>query len=408
MEGNIVANALRDRPTDVLPESRPRGAWPAGLIGAVGLIALSQGLIARNPGDVDVHSRLGASWESAYRSAAGDESRAEILCFGDSLIKLGILPRVLEACLGQSAYNMAVLGGQPPTAHFLLRHVLESGHRPRALIVNFSPLLLGMDPRVGLEWWATLPPAAERLELAWRAGDPALAASLILHGAMLSLSCRDAFRTAVGFASFETARQEERPATDERDALLRNWRLNRGAQVAPRPFVPIQGSLPRPYDGAGWRWQPHPVHAYYADRFLDQAQALGIPVFWILPPAEAGWLDRNARIGTLGAYRRYVRENVARFPVLTVLDMQRAGWDRSWFRDPIHLNRDGAIRLTLAVADAIARVRTTKEQPGRWVTPDDGGSAPPRPFQELLEDLDQSRLAVNAGESGPITMEGPR
>ncbi len=39
---------------------------------------------------------------------------------------------------------------------------------------------------------------------------------------------------------------------------------------------------------------------------------------------------------------------------------------------------------------------------------DDGGSVPPRPFQDLIEDLDQSRLAVNQGASGPITMEGPR
>jgi hypothetical protein len=365
-------------------------------------------MTARDPGDDDEHSRLGASWQSAFRSASGDESRAEILCFGDSLIKLGILPRVLEARLGQSAYNLAVLGGQPPTSHFLLRRVLESGHRPRALIVNFSPLLLGMDPRVGLEWWATLPPARERLRLAWHAGDPALAASMFVHGAVTSLSGRDAFRTALGLASFGPACEDERPAQDELKALLRNWCLNRGAQVAPRPFVPIQGSLPRPFDGAGWRWQPHPVHAYYVDRFLAQAQALRIPVYWILPPAEAEWLDRNERVGTLGAYRRYVRDRASRFPELCVLDMQHNGWDRSWFRDPIHLNRDGAVRLSLAVADAVARPRTASDEPGRWVTLDDGGSAPPRPYQELLEDLDQSRLAVNQGESGPITMEGPR
>jgi hypothetical protein len=374
----------------------------------LGLIVLSNGLIASHPGDVDEHSRLGASWQSAFRSAAEDASRAEVLCFGDSLIKLGIVPRVLEARLGQSAYNLAVLGGQPPTSDFLLRRVLEAGHLPRALIVHFSPLLLGMDPRAGLEWWATLPPARERMELAWRSADPALAASLILGGAIPSLSSRDRFRTALGFATFESGREDERPGRDELRALLRNWCLNRGAQVAPRPFVPIQGSLPRPYDGAGWRWQPHPVHAYYVDRFLDQAQVLRIPVYWILPPAEAGWLDRNERVGTVGAYRRYVHDCVARFPGLTVLDLQRAGWDRSWFRDPIHLNRDGAIRLTLAVAAAIARGGTAPYQPGRWVTLDGGGSAPPRPFQELLEDLDQSRLAVNQGESGPITMEGPR
>jgi hypothetical protein len=39
---------------------------------------------------------------------------------------------------------------------------------------------------------------------------------------------------------------------------------------------------------------------------------------------------------------------------------------------------------------------------------DGTGSVPTRTFQDLLEDLDESRLAVNQGESGPITMEGPR
>jgi hypothetical protein len=192
------------------------------------------------------------------------------------------------------------------------------------------------------------------------------------------------------------------------NALLRNWRLNCGAQVAPRPFVPIRGSLPRPYDGARWRWQPHPVHAYYVDRFLAQAQTLRIPVYWVLPPAEAEWLNRNERVGTLGAYRTYVRDCVARFPALTVIDLQAARWDRSWFRDPIHLNRDGAIRLSLLVADAVARARSAPIRLGQWVTPDVASSAPPRPFQDLLEDLDQSRLAVRRGENRPFTMEGPR
>ncbi len=311
-------------------------------------------MIARNPSDVNVRSRLGACWQSAFRAASEPESRAEILCFGDSLVKLGILPRVLEARLGRSAYNLAVLGGQPPAGQFLLRRVLDSGHCPRALIINFSPLLLGMDPRVNLEWWGTLPPARERSEVAWRSGDPALALSLFLHGAIGSLSCRDRFRTALGFASFEACRGDECPANDELRALLRNWRLNRGAQVAPRPFVPIQGALPRPYDGTGWSWQPHPVHSYYVERFLELAQARRIPVYWILPPAEAGWLERNERVGTVGAYRHYVQHLVSRYPMLTVLDMQRAGWDRALFRDPIHVNRDGAIRLTVAVADAIS------------------------------------------------------
>jgi hypothetical protein len=379
--------------------------WPTGLIGALGLILLLDPILARIPGGDDRKSRLDTSWQSSFRSASEPESRAEILCFGDSLIKLGILPRVLEARLGRSAYSLAVLGGQPPTSFYLLRRVLERGPAPRALVVGFSPLLLGMDPRVNLEWWARLLPARERLELARRARDPGLAVSLILHGLMTSLSNRDAFRGALGFAAFE---REERLAGDDLRALLRNWDLNRGAQVAPRPFVPIRGSLPRPHDRPGWRWQPHPAHADFVERFLSLAQDRRIPVYWVIPPAEAAWLDRNDRVGTVAAYRQYVHDQLPRFPVLTVLDLQRAGWDRRWFRDPIHVNRDGAIRLSLAVAEAIARTQGASDSRERWVEMDGASSAPGQPFQALLEDLDQSRLAVNQGESGPITMEGPR
>ena len=38
---------------------------------------------------------------------------------------------------------------------------------------------------------------------------------------------------------------------------------------------------------------------------------------------------------------------------------------------------------------------------------DGGQTPPPRRYREMLEDLDQSRLAVGRGASGPITMEGP-
>ncbi len=299
-----------------------------------------------------------------------------------------------------------MLGGQPPTSYYLLRRVLERGQVPRALIVDFSPLMLGMDPRVNLGWWAGLLPGPERLELVRRCNDPDLAVSVILHGVIGSLANRDILRAALGFAPSEGG---ERLTGDHLRALLRNWDLNRGAQVAPRPFVPIRGSLPQPPVRPGWRWLPHSAHAYFVGRFLATAQARQIPVYWVIPPAEAEWLERNEQVGTIGAYRRYVRDQLSRFPVLTVLDMQRAGWDRRWFRDPIHLNRDGAIRFTLAIAGAIAPDREAPPGRGdRWITLDGVGSGPPLPLQGLLEDIDQSRLAVKQGESDPITMEGPR
>jgi hypothetical protein len=418
MEAMALAMSARDRTRSAfstdregegeLPGRGRPGRWPAGLLGALGLILILDGIVAKMLIGLHYPSRLTSSWEAAFRAVTEPEAHSEILCFGDSLIKLGILPRILQVRLGQSAYNLAVLGGQPPTSHYLLRRVLDRGPPPRALVVNFSPVLLGLDPQVNLEWWAGLMRGRERIELALRSREPRLAISLILHGAIASLSGREAFRAALGFGPIESPSIDEHPARGEVRALLRNWTVNRGAQVAPRSFVPIPGSLPRPYDGPGWSWQPHSVHADFVERFLAMAGDRQIPVYWIIPPAEAAWLERNRRVGSVDAYRSYVLGLVSRFPLLKVLDLQQARWDRALFRDPIHVNRDGAVRLTLAVADALARSQRAGDVGRRWITLDGARAEAPRLYQHLLEDLDQSRLAVSQGENGPITMEGTR
>lgn len=388
---------------------------PAGLIGALALILAVEGWLGRSPAVPEAGSRLDASWRTAVECASGPEAGAEILTFGDSLIKLGILPRVLESRLGWSSYNLAVLGGGPPTSHVLLRRVLDAGHRPRLIVVSFSPLLLGMDPRTNLDWWCRLLDARERVELAWRSRDARFAAPLLVEGALASRGFAGAFRDLVGLSALTTLRGGERMEPDELRTLLRNWQINRGAQVAPRQFVPIAGALPRPFNGPDWTWQPHPAHAEHVARFLELARQRGIPVYWVLTPADALWLERNTRAGTVSSYRRFVESQAARFANLTVLDGQRTSWDRALFRDPIHLNRDGAVRLSLAVAESIGRDRArdryrTARTDQRWITLDEiaGPATASRRYQKLLEDLDQSRLAVNRAEHDPITMEGPR
>ena len=225
----------------------------------------------------------------------------------------GILPRLLEARLGQSAYNLAVLGGQPPTSLLSCsRRVLDGGHSPRALVVNFSPCCSGLDPRVNLEWWAQ----ADRRRERHRAGLPLRGSGA---GGIADPSRRD--RVAVGPGGVP-GRPSDRFESPTSTSIRRGTRRARcsgtgrqpGCPGGARPFVPIQGSLPRPYDGPGWNWQPHPVHAEFVERFLALAEERRIPVYWIIPPAEAAWLERNERVGTVGAYRRYVRESGLALP----------------------------------------------------------------------------------------------
>lgn len=161
-------------------------------------------------------------------------------------------------------------------------------------------------------------------------------------------------------------------------------------------FVPIEGALPCPYVGKRWKWRPHPVHSFYVARFLQLAATHQIPVYWVLTPAMSTWLERNDGVGTIGAYREFVRGCVQRSPGLIVLDAQRVEVNRSEFRDPIHLNRDGAIKLTLAVAESISRTFDRPAEDSRWLELQIPPGPPIGRFQELLEDLDESRQAVGS------------
>ncbi len=95
------------------------------------------------------------------------------------MVKLGVLPRVIEDSLGLSAYNLAVLAGQPASSCFLFRQLLESGHRPRAVIVDFSAPLLTMSLQNNRECWAELANGRDAIELALEAGDPALGIAVL-------------------------------------------------------------------------------------------------------------------------------------------------------------------------------------------------------------------------------------
>jgi hypothetical protein len=371
---------------------------PTGLLGALCLTIVIECIISQISGTTRPRSRIVLSWQSVRQAASGSEGNVDLLCFGDSLVKLAILPRVLEERLGCSVYNLAVLGGQAPTSYFLLRRVLEQGHRPKAVVVDFSALLLAMDPRVNVAGWSILTDAWERMALAWRALDPKLAVLMAVQGILPSWSRRDAVRSAIILDSPGAADGADSP--DDLRVFVRNWRLNRGAQVAPREFVPIEGALPQPCEEGTWKWRPNPTHVNYVEQFLRLAESHRIPVFWVLTPAMSTWRARNQRSGTITSYERFVRRCSDCFPGLTVLDGQYLGWSTWAFRDPIHLNRDGALSLSLIVAESIAPRLDGSPSPSRWIELEGVDEPPSGRFQHLLEDLDQSRLVVHDSVRG--------
>ena len=147
------------------------------------------------------------SWRDAHRAAAGAEGRSDVLCLGDSRIKLGLLPRLLEDRLGVSAYNLGILGGQAPASYFLLRQGARTRDPPRAILVDFSESLLSFSPSRNAACLADWLGRRESLEVAWHCSDPALAVSTALHW-LLPGWCDESDRgPLLGFGSASARRE---------------------------------------------------------------------------------------------------------------------------------------------------------------------------------------------------------
>src|SRR5262249_27376980 len=156
------------------------GVIPLGMIGMLVLTSAVETFVSRH----------GSRWTSLSlqdwritRKAAERKSRAcDVLCFGNSMIKYGVLPTILEARTGRRAYNLALLSGPAPASYFLFRRALAHGARPSAVVVSFDPERLMVDPRSGsMNYpWAEVLSPVEAIELARQTGDASFAGRLTL------------------------------------------------------------------------------------------------------------------------------------------------------------------------------------------------------------------------------------
>jgi hypothetical protein len=113
---------------------------PLGFLGLLALVAGIERFLTIHESDFDPD--VVWDWKVSARAACRKAPGHEILCFGDSTAKLAVQPRVIEAQVGRSAYNLAVAGGQPPSAYFLLLRALEAGARPAAVVMECNGTLV--------------------------------------------------------------------------------------------------------------------------------------------------------------------------------------------------------------------------------------------------------------------------
>lgn len=362
-------------------ESR-RGRWPWGLLGMLGLVLLVEGFIARRTLDFTDTGTL--SWRLGAEAVAREAPRCEVLCLGDSLVKHGLLPRVIEARSGRRAYNFAFAGGTPPATYFMLRRALEAGARPAAVLVDFKPNTLVNHPRNRLRQWQEFASFRECLDLAWTARSAHLLTATAMGRLFPSVRARYEIRAHI----LAALRGGPAPLRETNAAARRNWLVNGGANVAPanRAFRGELGSDFR------WRtWSCHRVQAAYVRRFLALAEAHGIRVDWLLPPFLPELMAARERSGAEAGYLGFVRAMQSRHPNVTVLDARHAGYEQGVFVDATHLDYRGAYALSWDVAEAVrASLPSPADGPG-WITLPRYRE---RPIGVPLEDVDQSRLAV--------------
>jgi hypothetical protein len=137
------------------------------------------------------------------------------------------------------------------------------------------------------------------------------------------------------------------------------------------------------------------VNAAYVRRFLELTQARGIAVYWLIPPVRDDVQERRERLGVDARYQLFVQHLQAKFANLSVIDGRRAGFERDLFRDPLHLDRQGALGLSAGVAEVLAAGQSKAQA---WVA-----LPGPHPWDVnvAVEDLEQSRVAVQALPRGP-------
>jgi hypothetical protein len=370
--------------SEVVRNPRP-APIPLGLIGMAVLVLCAEIVLTRYDGDfADVGDSSHRFPGLVYPRVA----KYDVLCFGDSLAKHGVVPRVIERRLGVSAYNLAISGGSPAAAYILLRRVLDSGGRPTAVLVDFKSRILSVDPRRLGEGILALPNMTEAVELCREFRDARFASKQLVSRLLTSYRDRYGIRSVV-WSWVDPGRSSSyvSPAPFER-----NWRRNQGAQLNAKN--PVAASPEGPPDVAGFllpHWQCDPRNQAQVLKFLELAADHGLRVYWLLPPIHPkvqSWRDqKNAD----AAYERFVQGMLARFPNVQVVDARHARYGADLFVDSVHLDRDGAVAFTEQVAEHLRLSRTDSRSP-RWVKlPRVRPATPDRSW----EDMAQSALAVS-------------
>ena len=374
---------------------------PAGLLGMVVLVVLAERSVMHSKSEFMSFEEEG--YVRARQVASRGVTRVRVLCFGDSLIKQGVVPAAVEERSGRPTYNLALPGSTAPSSYFLLRRALRSGARPDAVLLTYSPNCLKQGPRQ-TRGWSFLLSLTEAAQLALWGRDPVFFAELLVHQ-LPSVRLREGVRARL------LARLQD--VYDRRSGanlvLGRNWEHNQGAWLVPAPKT-LKDTTDAGVEVFEQRmssdWACDPVNARAVEALLDLAASHGVPVYWVRTPYWPALQDRMERSGFDGRTTDLLRSWQERHPNLTVLDARRAVDDPTGYTDLIHMSLEGAYSLSLGLGDFLSRASPA---PGASAssTPRRVELPPCRPTAQPpgVEDFDQSRLAIDRIFQGRLAID---
>ncbi len=364
------------------PQGR-KARVPGGLLGMLALVAAIELTIEARRLDYVLH--WSDDWRRTAEVASVGVKHCDVLFFGDSMVKFGVLPRMIEARTGLKAYNLAVNAGTTPTNYFLLRRALDAGAKPKVVVADFFALMKPENPHERMGAYCELATARDCVDLGWTSGDWSLTSRSLLGKVLSSYKRRYDIRTGI-MAAFRGERASEWPRLS---VIWATWADQAGAQPLPRmpwgyQFDPVMAqSLAVP------NWSCDPFNASYIERFLSLAESKGIRVIWLMPPMSPSIAAIRKPFGADEAYDRFARSVLERHPGVEILDARNSGYDDSVHNDVLHLDHRGAKIMTADLSDVLAgmiRGRNAAAPADRWAAlPPVNGRSGDEPARSLAD-----------------------
>ncbi|MDB5350741.1 MAG: hypothetical protein JWN86_1988 [Planctomycetota bacterium] len=368
--------------------SRKRYAVPGGLLGMIGLVLVIELTLTRH--ELDFTNFVTWSWKHAGRAVSQRATKTEIFLFGDSLVKFGVAPRVMEPILKKPTYNFAVFAGRLPVDYFLLKRALDAGARPSAVVFECEQYYLTQPPMLKEgSIWPDLLTQRECLELARSMGNLDFFTQTTIARILFSYKAHGAIRGGI----LAALRGEKASTRDRMDLNNRNWDWNLGAQIMPKGPLLDPAAIDNIYpEFFPKSWAIDPVNASYLRKFLRLVEGRGIPVFWLVPPISPPAQARRQQIGMDALYTELIRSMQERSPSLIVIDGRRSNYSADAFLDPFHLNGPAAAVFSQDVATLIAASLKAGDRDSRWF---DLPAYHDRPADDRVEDIVRSQLVLD-------------